>query len=87
MPVFRPILRDGNNIATLNVPEAGLREIIRLFTDLGCGHKLTLYRPPWDASSEPCCSRDQEQPCPDHDGSDGLRDALTGRCETFDGDG
>src|SRR5713226_8991439 len=40
-----------------------------------------------DASSEPGCSRDQEQPCPDDDGSDGSRDALTGRCETFDGDG
>ena len=40
-----------------------------------------------DASSEPGCSRDQEQPCPDDDGPDGSRDALTGRCETFDGDG
>jgi hypothetical protein len=40
-----------------------------------------------DASSEPGCSRDQEQPSPDDDGSDGPRDALTGRCETFDGDG
>src|SRR3712207_1259263 len=39
-----------------------------------------------DASSEPGCSRDQEQPCPDDDGSDGSRDALTGQCETFDGD-
>jgi hypothetical protein len=38
-------------------------------------------------SSEPGCSRDQKQPCPDDDGSDGSRDALTGRCETFDGDG
>ena len=40
-----------------------------------------------DPSSEPGCSRDQEQPRPDDDGSDGSRDALTGRCETFDGDG
>ena len=40
-----------------------------------------------DASSEPGCSRDQEQPCPDDDGSNGSCDALTGRCETFDGDG
>jgi hypothetical protein len=40
-----------------------------------------------DVSTEPGCSRDQEQPCPDDDGSDGSRDALTGRCETFDGDG
>ena len=40
-----------------------------------------------DASSAPGCSRDQEQPCPDHDGPDASRDALTGRCETFDGDG
>ena len=40
-----------------------------------------------DASSEPGCSRDQKQPCPDDDGPDGSRDALTGRCETFDGDG
>ena len=40
-----------------------------------------------DASSEPRCSRDQEQPCPDDDGSDGSGDALTGRCETLDGDG
>ena len=40
-----------------------------------------------DASFEPSCSRDQEQPCPDDDGSDASRDALTGWCETFDGDG
>ena len=40
-----------------------------------------------DASSEPGCSRDQKQPCPDDDGPDGSRDALTSRCETFDGDG
>src|SRR5438876_11489875 len=40
-----------------------------------------------DASSEPGCSRDQKQPCPDDDGPDGLREARTGRCETFDGDG
>ena len=40
-----------------------------------------------DASFEPGCSRDQEQPCPDDDGSDASRDALTGCCETFDGDG
>jgi hypothetical protein len=39
------------------------------------------------ASSEPDCSRDQEQSCPYDDGSDGSRDALTGRCETLDGDG
>jgi hypothetical protein len=38
-----------------------------------------------DALSEPGCSRDQEQPCPD-DGADSSRDVLTGRCETFDGD-
>ena len=35
----------------------------------------------------PGCSRDQKQPCPDDDGHDGSPDALTGRCETFDGDG
>ena len=40
-----------------------------------------------DASSEPGCSCDHEQPCPDDDGSYGLRDAITGRCETFEGDG
>jgi hypothetical protein len=40
-----------------------------------------------DASSEPGCSRDQKQPCPDADGPDGARDALTGRRKTFDGDG
>ena len=40
-----------------------------------------------DPSSEPGCSRDHKQPCPDDDGPDGSRDALTGRCETFDGDG
>jgi hypothetical protein len=43
-----------------------------------------LFRNP---SSEPGCSRDQEQPCRDDDGSDGSRDALTARCDTFDGDG
>ena len=40
-----------------------------------------------DASSEPGCLRDQKQPGPGDDGPGGLRDALTGRCETFDGDG
>src|SRR5216117_2031432 len=40
-----------------------------------------------DASSEPGCSRDQKQPCPDGDGPGGSRDALAGRRETFDGDG
>lgn len=40
-----------------------------------------------DASSERGCSRNQKQPCPNDDGPDGLRDALTGRCETFDADG
>jgi hypothetical protein len=28
-----------------------------------------------DALSEPGCSRDQKQPCPDDDGPDSLRDA------------
>ena len=32
-------------------------------------------------------SHDQEQPCPDDDGSNGSRCALTRRGETFDGDG
>ncbi|MEX2163313.1 MAG: hypothetical protein WD823_03615 [Sulfuricaulis sp.] len=36
-----------------------------------------------DVSSEPGGSRDQEQPCPDDDGADGARDALTGRRETL----
>jgi hypothetical protein len=40
-----------------------------------------------DASSEAGCSRDHKRRCPDDDGPDGSRDALTGRCETFDGDG
>jgi hypothetical protein len=40
-----------------------------------------------DASSEPGCLRNQKQPDPDGNGSDGSRDALTGRCETFDRDG
>jgi len=31
--------------------------------------------------------RDEKQPCPDDDGPDGSHDALTGRCEAFDGDG
>src|SRR2546426_1979929 len=39
------------------------------------------------SESEPGCSRDQNQPCPDDDGPGDSRDALTGRCETFDGDG
>jgi hypothetical protein len=38
------------------------------------------------ASSEPGSLRDQKQPCPDDDGPDRSRDALTGWCETFDGD-
>ena len=37
-----------------------------------------------DALSKSGCSRDQKQPCHDGDGPDGSRDALTGRCETFD---
>jgi hypothetical protein len=36
-----------------------------------------------DASSEPGCSRDPKQPCPDDDGPDGSDDALTGRCKVF----
>ena len=40
-----------------------------------------------DASSEPGGSRDQKQPYPDDDGSDGVCDALTNRGETLDGDG
>jgi len=40
-----------------------------------------------DASSEPGCARDQQQPCPNDDGPDGSRDARTDQCETFDGDG
>ena len=39
-----------------------------------------------DASSESGCSPDQKQPCP-YDEGPMARDALTGRCETFDGDG
>jgi len=39
------------------------------------------------ASSEPGGSRDQKQSCPDGAGSDGSRDALTGRREAFDSDG
>jgi hypothetical protein len=31
-----------------------------------------------DASPEPGCSRDQEQPCPEDDGSDGSRDLMLG---------
>jgi hypothetical protein len=40
-----------------------------------------------DASSERRCSRDQKQPCTDSHDPEGSRDALTGRRETFDGDG
>jgi hypothetical protein len=32
-------------------------------------------------------TQDQKPSCPDGDGPDGSRDALTGRRETFDGDG
>src|SRR5499425_837744 len=39
-----------------------------------------------DPLSMPGCSRDQKQTCHDDDGPDGSRDALTGRCETFEGD-
>jgi hypothetical protein len=39
------------------------------------------------ASSEPGCSRDEEQARSYGDGSDASREALTGRCETFDRDG
>src|SRR5688500_18257570 len=39
-----------------------------------------------DVSSKSRCSRDQKQTCPDDDGADGSRDALTSRCETFDRD-
>lgn len=40
-----------------------------------------------DASSESDCSRDQKQTCRDRDDSDGSRDALTSRCQSFDGNG
>ena len=39
-----------------------------------------------DESSEPGCSRNQKEPGPDNDHPDRSRDALTGRCETLDGD-
>src|SRR6266436_5181690 len=39
------------------------------------------------SSSEAGCPRDQEQPCPEGDGPCGSGDALTARCETFEGDG
>ena len=32
-------------------------------------------------------ARNQKHPGPDDDGPDGSREALTGWCETFDGDG
>jgi hypothetical protein len=38
-----------------------------------------------DALAKPCCSRDQKQPCPHGEGAGDTRDALTARCETFDG--
>ena len=37
-------------------------------------------------SCEPRCPYEQQQPSPGDDGSNGLRDARTGRCETFGGD-
>src|SRR6267154_5534520 len=40
-----------------------------------------------NASFEPGCAHDQKQSCLDDDGPGGSRDALTGRSETFDGDG
>ena len=40
-----------------------------------------------DPSRESDGSCDQKQPCSDGDDPDGSRDALTGRCETFGGDG
>ncbi|HSU05559.1 MAG TPA: hypothetical protein VLI93_08300, partial [Acetobacteraceae bacterium] len=46
-----------------------------------------MVAPKPDASSDPGCSRNQDKPCPDAHGSDGARDAFTGRCETFNGDG
>jgi len=40
-----------------------------------------------NSSSEPDCSHNQQQACPDHDGSDRSRGALTCRRKTFDGEG
>lgn len=40
-----------------------------------------------DPSSDPGCPHDQKQPCRDENDPDGSGDALTGGCETFDGDG
>jgi hypothetical protein len=40
-----------------------------------------------DASSEPGCSRDQKQPCPDDDDPGGSGDAFTAWRETLGGDG
>src|SRR5262249_40226934 len=39
-----------------------------------------------DLSSKPGCSPDQKQTCCHDDDPDGAGNALTGRCETFDGD-
>jgi hypothetical protein len=78
--------RAGTDATGWSLPREGLP--LQVDAD---GPGLALWakfrRTMWDALSEPGCSRDQEQPCPDDDGSDGSRDALTGRCETFDGDG
>src|SRR5207248_4826970 len=41
------------------------------------------YRPALRQSCRTDSSYEQNQSCHDHEGSDDLRDALTGRCETF----
>src|ERR1700741_185790 len=52
-----------------------------------CGLSQAYRADARNVSSEPGCPRDQEQPSPEDDGSDGSCEALTGGCETFDGNG
>src|SRR5437016_472608 len=53
---------------------------------LGTGLDNTYVRIDW-SSDHAGFSCDEKQPCPDDDDPDGSRDALAGRCDTFDGDG
>ena len=44
------------------------------------------HRASWSTSSEPGCSHDQKQTCPDNNRPDDPHDAQTGGCDTFDSD-
>jgi hypothetical protein len=71
---------------TVTLLIASLAVVLPIIRQAGGKERGKLARTMRDASSEPGCSCDQEQPCPKDDGSDGLRDVMPWS-HLADGDG